>query len=34
MTLHENTLKEALMGLSKMQLPIENDISEKEIKEI
>ena len=32
MTSHENTLKEALMGLSKLQLPIENDISEKEIK--
>ena len=34
MTSHENTLKEALMGLSKLQLPIENDISEKEIKKI
>ena len=34
MTSHENTLKEALMGLSKLQLPILNDISEKEIKEI
>ena len=34
MNSHENTLKEALMGLSKLQLPIENDISEKEIKEI
>ena len=32
MTLYENTLKQALMGLSK--LPILNDISEKEIKEI
>ena len=34
MTSHENTLKEALMGLSKLQLPIENDLSEKKIKEI
>ena len=34
MTSHENTLKQALMGLSKLQLPILNDISEKEIKEI
>ena len=34
MTSHENTLKEALMGLSKLQLPFQNDISEKEIKEI
>ena len=30
MTSHENTLKEALMGLSKLQLPFENDLSEKE----
>ena len=34
MTSHENTLKQALMGLSKLQLPILNDISKKEIKEI
>ena len=34
MTSHENTLKEALMGLSKLQLPFQDDISEKEIKEI
>ena len=34
MTSHENTLKEALMGLSKLQLPLEDDLSEKEIKEI
>ena len=34
MTSHENTLKQALMGLSKLQLPIHNDISEIEIKEI
>ena len=34
MTSYENTLKEALMGLSKLQLPIENDLSEKEIKKI
>ena len=33
MTSHENTLKQALMGLSKLQLPIHNDISETEIKE-
>ena len=34
MTSHENTLKEALMGLSKLQLPFQDDLSEKEIKEI
>ena len=34
MTSHENTLKEALMGLSKLQFPIVNDVSENEIKEI
>ena len=34
MTSHENTLKQALMGLSKLQLPLEDDLSEKEIKEI
>ena len=34
MTSHENTLKKALMGLSKQQLPISKDLSEKEIKEI
>ena len=34
MTSHENTLKQALMGLSKIQLPFQNDLSEKEIKEI
>ena len=33
MTSHENTLKQALMGLSKLQLPILNDISEKEIQQ-
>jgi len=33
MTSHENTLKKALMGLSKLQLPISKDLSEKEIKE-
>ena len=33
MTSHENTLKEALMGLSKLQLPFQDDLSEKEIKE-
>ena len=33
MTSHENTLKKALMGLSKQQLPISKDLSEKEIKE-
>ena len=32
MNSHENTLKEALIGLSKLQLPFKNDISEKEIK--
>ena len=34
MTSHENTLKQALMGLSKLQLPFQHDVSEKEIKEI
>ena len=34
MTAHENTIKQALMGLSKLQLPFQDDISEKEIKEI
>ena len=34
MTSDENTLKEALIGLSKLQLPFKNDVSEKEIKEI
>ena len=34
MTSHENILKEALMGLSKLQLPFQDDISEKELKEI
>ena len=34
MTSHENTLKQALMGLSKVQLPFHDDLSEKEIKEI
>ena len=34
MTSHENVLKKALMGLSKLQLPISKDLSEKEIKEI
>ena len=33
MTSHENTLKEALMGLSKLKLPFQDDISEKDIKE-
>ena len=33
MTSNENTLKQALMGLSKLQLPILNDISEKDIRE-
>ena len=33
MTSHENTLKDALMGLSKLQLPILNDISKKNIRE-
>ena len=32
MTSHENTLKEALMGLSKLKLPFQDDISEKKIK--
>ena len=32
MTSHENTLKQALMGLSKLQLPFQHDVSEKEIK--
>ena len=34
MTSHENTLKQALMGLSKLKLPFHDDISEKEIIEI
>ena len=34
MTSHENILKEALVGLSKLQLPISKELSEKEIKEI
>ena len=34
MTSHENALKQALMGLSKLQLPFQHDVSEKEIKEI
>ena len=34
MTSHENILKKALMGLSKLQLPIFKDLSKKEIKEI
>ena len=34
MTSHDNILKEALEGLSKLQLPISKDISEKEIKEM
>ena len=34
MTSNENTLKQALMGLSKLHLPFQVDISEKEIKEI
>ena len=34
MTSHENILKKALMGLSKLQLPISKDLSEKEIKKI
>jgi hypothetical protein len=33
MTAHENTIKQALMGLSKLQLPFQDDFSEKEIKE-
>jgi len=33
MTSHEKTLKQALMGLNKLQLPIFNDISEKDIRE-
>ena len=34
MTSHENILKDALVGLSKLQLPISKDLSEKEVKEI
>ena len=34
MTSHKNILKEALMGLSKLQLPMTKELSEKEIKEI
>ena len=34
MTSHENTFKQALMGLSKLQIPLQDDISEKEIIEI
>ena len=34
MTSHENILKEALVGISKLQLPISKELSEKEIKEI
>ena len=34
MTSNENILKEALVGLSKLQLPISKELSEKEIKEI
>ena len=34
MTSHEKLLEETLMGLSKMQLPISKDLSEKEVKEI
>ena len=34
MTSHENSLKKALIGLGKQQLPISKDLSEKEIKEI
>ena len=34
MTSYENTLKQALMGLSKLKLPFQDYISEKEIKEI
>ena len=34
MTSHKKILEEALLGLSKLQLPISKDISEKEIKEI
>jgi hypothetical protein len=33
MTSHENTLKQALMGLSKLQLPFQHDVSEKDIRE-
>ena len=31
---HEKLLEETLRGLSKMQLPISKDLSEKEVKEI
>ena len=34
MTSHQNILKDALVGLSKQQLPISKELSEKEIKEI
>ena len=34
MTSHKNILKEALMGLSKLRLPMTKELSEKEIKEI
>ena len=34
MTSHEKLLEETLMGLSKMQLPLSRDLSEKEVKEI
>ena len=34
MTSHEKILEEALLGPSKLQLPLSKDISEKEIKEI
>ena len=34
MTSHENILKEALVVISKLQLPISKDLSEKEIKKI
>ena len=34
MTSHKNILKEALMGLSKLQLPMTKELSKKEIKEI
>ena len=34
MTSHDNILRRSLEGLSKLQLPISEDISKKEIKEI
>ena len=34
MTSHEKLLEETSMGLSKIQLPISRDLSEKEVKEI